>query len=55
MVSYFCHYMSVHVGPGVLFFFFFFFIIIYFILDTRLAWPIFWERNYPFGFLLVVF
>ena len=43
LVYYFWHCMSLHVCPGNFFF----------ILDSRLA--IFWERNCPFGFLLVVF
>ena len=38
----FCHCMSLHVYPGEIF-----------ILDSHLA--NFWERNCPFGFLLVVF
>ena len=40
MVSYFCQYMSVHVGPGVLFFFFFFFFFYYYYL---------FYFGYPFG------
>ena len=42
VVYYFCHYMYLHVCPSEML-----------ILDSRLA--SFWERNWPFGFLLVVF
>ena len=42
MVYYFCHCMSLHVCPGEIF-----------ILDSRFV--NFWERNCPFGILLVVF
>ena len=42
MVYYFCHFISLHVHPCEIF-----------ILDSHLA--NFWERNCPFGFLLVVF
>ena len=42
MVDYFCHCMSLHVCAGKIL-----------ILDSRLAYV--WERNCPFGSLLVVF
>ena len=41
VVFYFCHCLSLHGCPGEIF-----------TLDSRLAY--FWERNCPFGFLLVV-
>ena len=43
VVYYFCHCMSLHVCPGD---FFLFWIAV---------WPVVWERNCPFGFLLEVF